>query len=82
MFKDYKKKHLFSSFLLANKIEKSNGFFFFNFDKKPPQIFDLQSKRPHTITKIKDNINMDSTIAGSVNDNINMDITIARSVNA
>ena len=31
MFKDYKKNHLFSSFLLANKIEKSNGFFFFNF---------------------------------------------------
>jgi hypothetical protein len=27
---------------------------------------------------VKDNINMDITIAGSVNDNINMDITIGR----
>jgi hypothetical protein len=26
---------------------------------------------------VNDNINMDSTIAGSVNDNINMDSTIA-----
>ena len=38
--------------------------------------------RPLTITKIIDSINMDSTIAGSVNDNINMDSTIAGSVNA
>jgi hypothetical protein len=30
---------------------------------------------------MNDNINMDSTIAGSVNDNINMDSTIAGSVN-
>jgi hypothetical protein len=30
---------------------------------------------------IKSDINMDSTIAGSVNDNINMDSTIAGSVN-
>jgi hypothetical protein len=30
---------------------------------------------------VNDNINMDSTIAGSVNDNINMDSTIAGSVN-
>jgi hypothetical protein len=27
----------------------------------------FHSKRPHTITKINDNINMDWTIAGSVN---------------
>jgi hypothetical protein len=30
---------------------------------------------------MNDNINMDSTIAGSMNDNINMDSTIAGSVN-
>ena len=30
---------------------------------------------------MKDNINMDSTIAESVNDNLNMDSTIAESVN-
>jgi hypothetical protein len=29
------------------------------------------------LTKMKDNINMDSTISGSMNDNINMDSTIA-----
>jgi hypothetical protein len=45
-------------------------------DKKPAQIH-FHSKRPHTITKMKDNINMDSTISGSMNDNINMDSTIA-----
>jgi hypothetical protein len=33
------------------------------------------------ITKMNDNINMDSTIAGSMNDNINMDSTIAGSMN-
>jgi hypothetical protein len=31
---------------------------------------------------MNDNINMDSTIAGSMNDNINMDSTIAGSINA
>ena len=31
---------------------------------------------------MNDNINMDSTIAGSVNDNINMDSTIAGSMSA
>jgi hypothetical protein len=31
---------------------------------------------------MNDNINMDSTIAGSMNDNINMDSTIAGSMNA
>ena len=31
---------------------------------------------------MNDNINMDSTIAGSMNDNINMDSTIAGSVSA
>ena len=36
----------------------------------------FNSKRPHTITKMIDNINMDSTITRSVNDNINMDSTI------
>ena len=30
---------------------------------------------------MNDNINMDSTIAGSMNDNINMDSTIAGSMN-
>jgi hypothetical protein len=34
-------------------------------DNKPAQIR-FHSKRPHTITKMKDNINMDSTIAGSM----------------
>ena len=34
-----------------------------------------------TITKMKDNINMDNAIAGSMNDNINMDSTIAGSMN-
>jgi hypothetical protein len=36
---------------------------------------------PHTITKMNDNINMDSTVAGSMNDNINMDSTVAGSMN-
>ena len=31
---------------------------------------------------MNDNINMDSTIAGSMNDNINMDSTIVGSMNA
>jgi hypothetical protein len=31
---------------------------------------------------MNDNINMDSTIAGSMNENINMDSTIAGSMNA
>ena len=42
----------------------------------------IHSKKSHTITNMNDNINMDSTIAGSINDNINMDSTIARSINA
>ena len=50
-------------------------------DKKPPQIL-FHSKRPHVITKKNDNINMNSTIAGSMNDNINMGSTIAGSMNA
>jgi hypothetical protein len=33
---------------------------------KPAQIR-FHSKRPHTITKLNDNINMDNTIAGSIN---------------
>jgi hypothetical protein len=33
--------------------------------QKPTQIYFL-SKRPHTITKINDNINLDSTIVESV----------------
>ena len=41
----------------------------------------FRSKRPHTIIKINENINMDSTRARSLNDNINMDITRARSLN-
>jgi len=49
--------------------------------KKPAQIR-FHSKRPHTITKMNDNINIDSTIAGSMNDNINIDSTIAGSMNA
>ena len=44
--------------------------------EKPAQIL-FHSKRPHTITKMNVNINMDSTIAGLMNDNINMDSTIA-----
>jgi len=40
------------------------------------------SKRPHTITKMNDNINMDSKITGSMNDNINMDSKMTGSVNA
>ena len=41
----------------------------------------FHSKRPHTITKMNDNINMDSTIEVSMNDNINMDSTIEVSMN-
>ena len=37
--------------------------------------------RPHTITTLNDNINMESTIAGSMGDNINMESTIAGSMN-
>jgi hypothetical protein len=35
-------------------------------DKKPAQIC-FHSKRPHTIIKMNDNINMDSTIPESMN---------------
>jgi hypothetical protein len=45
-------------------------------DKKPAQIH-FHSKRPHINTKMNDNINIDSTIAGSMNDNINMANAIA-----
>ena len=48
--------------------------------EKPPQIH-FHSKRPHSVTKMNDSINMDSTIAVSMNDNINMDSTIAVSMN-
>ena len=48
--------------------------------KNTPHIC-FHSKRSHTITTMNDNINMDSTIAGSMNDNINMDSTIAGSMN-
>ena len=41
----------------------------------------FHSKRPHTIIKINDNMNMDSTIAGSMNDNMNIDSTITVSIN-
>jgi hypothetical protein len=41
----------------------------------------FHSKRLHTITKRNYNINMVSTIAGSMNDNINMVSTIAESMN-
>jgi hypothetical protein len=36
------------------------------YKKKTPQIR-FHSKRPHTITKMDDNRNMESTIAGSMN---------------
>jgi hypothetical protein len=48
--------------------------------KKKPALIRFHSKRQHTITKMNENINMDSTIAGSLNENINMDSTIAGSV--
>jgi hypothetical protein len=38
--------------------------------KKPPH-FSYTKKRPHTIAEKNDNINMDSTIAGSVNAVVN-----------
>ena len=37
-----------------------------NKEKNPAQI-DFQSKRPHSITKMNDNLTMDSTIARSMN---------------
>ena len=40
------------------------------------------TQKDQTLTKINDNINIDSTIAGPVNDNINIDSTIAGPVNA
>ena len=48
-------------------------------NKKPAQI---RSKRSHTITKMKDNINLDSTTAESMHDNKNLDSKIAESMNA
>ena len=45
---------------------------------KQPAQNHFQSKRSQTVN---DNINMDSTIAGSMNDNINVDSTIAGSMN-
>jgi hypothetical protein len=41
----------------------------------------LPLKELHTITKMKGSINLDSTIAESMNDNINLDSTIAESMN-
>ena len=41
----------------------------------------FHSKIPHTIIKVNDKINMDSTITGSMNDKINMDSTIRGSMN-
>ena len=41
----------------------------------------VSSKRPHTMKKINNSINTDSTIARSMNDNINTESTIARSMN-
>jgi hypothetical protein len=49
--------------------------------KKPAQMH-FHSKRSHTITKMDNNINMDSSKAGSMNDNINMDSSKAGSMNA
>jgi hypothetical protein len=48
--------------------------------KKPAQMH-FHSKRSHTITKMDNNINMDSSKAGSMNDNINMDSSKAGSMN-
>jgi len=50
--------------LLDNWILNSN--IDINNNKNPAKIY-FHSKIPHTITKINDNINMNSTIAGSVN---------------
>jgi histidinol phosphatase-like enzyme len=47
----------------------------------PPHVCACRKPRPAFPTKMNDNINIDSTIAGSVNDNINIDSTIAGSVN-
>jgi len=44
-------------------------------DKKAVQIH-FHSKRPHTITRMNDNINMDSIIAGSMNDHCQMTISL------
>jgi hypothetical protein len=49
-------------------------------DINPAQIR-FHSKRPHTATKMNDNINIDSTITGSMKNNINIDSTIAGSMN-
>ena len=51
-------------------------------NQNPEQIY-FHIERLHiSITKINDNINMDSAIAGSMNDNINMDSAIAGSMSA
>jgi hypothetical protein len=39
------------------------------------------TQKTHTITKMDDNINMESTTAEQVNDNINMESTTAEQVN-
>jgi hypothetical protein len=49
--------------------------------KKPAQMH-FHSKRSHTITKMDNNINMDSSKAGSMNDNINMHSSKSGSMNA
>ena len=43
--------------------------------------FASTQRRPYTITKMNDNINMDRTIVGTMNDNINMDSTIVGTMN-
>ena len=50
-------------------------------NKKPAQIY-FHSKRLQTITKMKDKINVDSTITGIMNAQINVDSTIAGIMNA
>ena len=50
----------------STNINKTNNNIDLNQQYKPTQI-PFKSKRPLTITKMNDNINVDSTIAGSVN---------------
>jgi hypothetical protein len=62
------------TFLLDNMISNDNTYINKRYKNRH---ISLHSKRPYTSTKMNDNINMDSTIAGWTNDNINMDSTIA-----
>jgi hypothetical protein len=52
---------MFTLTLLVNEYQQTTHFI-----KHPAQTF-FHPKRPHTITKMNDNINMDSTIAGLKN---------------